>query len=140
MTKDRISHFDDIVVKIRIEGAPIATAIYGIAALVVQYAEGLALSIGGILVPVASVIFYFGALYIAAIALLDFVHFRLLLISTSHARLIESREPYRGKLQITTKLTSKKLTITHFLAMLLVYTFLAGVGVLAAFSLQIIPS
>ncbi len=139
MTKDRIRHFDEIVVKIRIEGAPIATAIYGIGVLAFPYAQQVLLTVPlvGWKLSAPSLLFYFGAVYIIAMALMDFLHLKLLGIAVEHARLIEKQEPYKGKLEITTKLTNRPLTALHYGSMFLMYALLAAVGILAGYSLRV---
>ena len=64
MAKDRIRHFDETVVRIRIEGAPIATAIYGIGVLAIPYAKQVTLPLFEWKLLALSVLFYFGAFYI----------------------------------------------------------------------------
>ena len=121
VTKDRIKHFDDVVIRLRMGGIPIASAIVGAGLASFQYTSSLVFEIGCLSINATSVVILLGALYLLPILALDMFHFRLLLISVEHARQIEQREEYKGKLQITTKLTSPFLTRTHTAVSIIIY-------------------
>jgi len=140
MTKDRIKHFDDVVMRIRIGGIPIATAIQAAGFIAYPHIHDLIiiLQLGQhqFQLPALSLIFLASALYLFPIALLDGLHYKLLLIAVNHAKEIESLDNYKGKLQITTKLTSPWLTRIHTFAAYSVYVFIAGLGLFLAIFLR----
>lgn len=117
MTKDRIKHFDNVIMRIRIQAIPISTAF---------------LTVGwGLNETKATwtpLIFLFACVYIIPVAMFDWLHYKLLRISVEHARDIENMAPFKGKMQITRKLTKKTLTRVHNIAIAIVYilVFVAG--------------
>jgi len=131
MTKDRIKHFDDVVMKTRVQGIPIATAMQ-IAAFVT------AASVGGITtgffgLPVFSLIIIASLIYLLPVLLLDIFHFIMLLRAVDHAKSIEEKEPFKGKLQITTKLSSRSMSIFHSIGGYLIYAVVYLTGIYFAF-------
>jgi len=129
VTKDRIKHFDDEVIRLRIQGLPIATAIQAAGWISFPYTKNISVPFLGCTTP--SFILLFGSVYLIPILALDLFHLKLLLIAVNHARFIET-ERFGGKLQITTKLTSRKLTLLHTLAAILVYGFVIVFGLVSA--------
>ncbi|MCP8321727.1 MAG: hypothetical protein H3Z52_12435 [archaeon] len=131
MTKDRIKHFDDIVVRIRIQGIPIATAILAAGLISYQYTKEVIFF--GISAPALVVLA--GTLYIIPILALDLFHFKLLMIAVEHGKYIENLPQFKGKLQITTKLTGRWLTIFHIVFAIAIYVVIlvAGLSLLISF-------
>jgi hypothetical protein len=121
MAKDRISHFNERITELRISGLPIATAIQG-AGLVV--AEQL-----GWHSQAASFLFLFGALFLMPLFTLDQFYFTLLLRSVERAMEIEKKEPFKGNLLITHRLTSTWLSYIHRVTAIMLYVLLMGAGV-----------
>jgi len=119
ITKDRIKHFDDIVMRIRVHGIPISTAFLTI---------GWALISANPELKWVRYVFLFASLYLLPIAFLDFFHYSLLLKAVKHAQYIENNY-FEGKLQITTKLTSPILTILHTVFAILVYAIVIIAGI-----------
>lgn len=56
-----------------------------------------------------------------------------MLISVEHAKQIESIPKYKDKLQITTKLTSPKLTLLHWICAMTVYLGVIFFGFVLAY-------
>jgi hypothetical protein len=139
MTKDRIKHFDDIVIRLRIGGIPIASAIIGAGLASFQYTSAIIFPMGSLTISATSIVILLGAFYLLPIFALDMFHFRLLLISVRHARQIEQQEKYKGKLQITTKLTSPALTVSHSVVAICIYVFVFIVALWLAYAVNFIP-
>jgi len=130
MTKDRIKHFDDVTVRLRLQGIPIGTTIQAIGLASFQYTQNI--RIWG--VTATSLIIALGSIYLIPIFLLDILHYKLLLISVEHAKQIEAMPKYKDKLQITTRLTSPRLTILHWICAIVVYSGVIILGfILASF-------
>jgi len=122
MAKERINQFDQTVVRIRTTGIPIILVIIGVGLTIAD-------RLTGVVVPViscngAALPFLFAACYILPVALLDLVHYHMLLLAVEHAKLIEDSESFRGLLGLTNRLTSKNLNVIHFLAAILIYILL----------------
>ncbi|MDH5463586.1 MAG: hypothetical protein OEW49_04695 [Nitrosopumilus sp.] len=131
MAKDRIKHFDDIVMKTRVQGIPIATAMQ-IAAFVTASSVGH-ITTGFFNLPVFSLILISSIIYLVPVVLLDFFHFWLLLKAVSHAKDIESKPPFKGNLRITHVLSNNKYTALHSIGGYLIYSLVFGVGIYFAF-------
>ncbi|MGI0013130.1 MAG: hypothetical protein ACREBU_06780 [Nitrososphaera sp.] len=116
MTKDRIKYFDDMVMKIRVGGLPIATGIQG-AAFVVDPANiaSKTIMILGNELTIFQLIILAGLIYLIPVAALDVLHFYLLLKSVGRALQIEKMKQFKDKLAITHKLSSNWLTLLHIL-------------------------
>ena len=128
-TKDRIKHFDDTVIRLRLQGIPIGTAIQAVGLASFQYTQDITL--WGL--SATSLIIALGSIYLIPIFLLDMLHYKLLLISVGHAKEIEAMPKYKGKLQITTKLTSHKLTLLHWACAIAVYLGVIALGFIVAY-------
>lgn len=139
MTKDRIKHFDDVVIRIRLQGIPIATAIFAVGFASFQYTREIRLSIGCSTINAPALIILLGSLYLIPIFALDLFHFRLLLISVEHARTIEQESKFKGRLQITTNLTSPKLTKLHTAVAVLLYLGVIIFGFILAYVMNTMP-
>jgi len=135
ITKDRIKHFDDAVIRLRLQGIPIGTAIQAIGLASFSYTHNI--RVWG--VSATSLIIALGAIYLIPIFLLDVLHYKLLLISVEHAKEIEAMPKYLGKLRITTKLTSHKLTILHWACAIVVYLGVIILGLFLAYLVNTIP-
>lgn len=129
MTKDRIKHFDDVTIRLRLQGIPIGTAIQAIGLASFQYTQNI--RVWG--VTATSLIIALGSIYLIPIFLLDILHYKLMLISVEHAKQIESMSKYKGKLQITTKLTTPKLTLLHWICAMTVYLGVIFFGFVLAY-------
>ena len=140
MAKDRIKHFDDVVVRIRLQGLGIAATIMSIGAASLQFTGAVRISIGPYTVAGSAVIVLLGSFYLIPVAALDYFHYQLLIRSVGRALEIERLEPYSGKLCITTELTSVKLTRFHNAVLLAVYAVLAIFGVILFFVLNAVPA
>lgn len=140
MTKDRIKHFDDIVIRLRLGGIPIVSAIIGAGLASFQYTSKLLLHINDFAINATSIIILFGALYLLPIFALDLLHYRLLLISVNHARQIEQQEKFKGRLQITTKLTSPTLTNIHTMIAIVIYIIVFVTALALAYAVNFLPS
>lgn len=136
MTKDRIKHFDDVVIRLRLQGIPIGTAIQAIGLASFQYTQNI--RIWNIL-SAASLIVALGSIYLIPIFALDMLHYTLLLISVEHARQIEAMPKYKGKLQITTRLTKPLLTKLHWFCAIAVYIGIIIAGFILAYFINGIP-
>jgi len=110
MTKDRIKHFDDVVIRIRVQAIPISS---------VFFIAGWGLFREGF--GWASWLFILAAIYILPIAVLDYFHYNLLVKAVRHAIDLEQNK-FHNKLQITQKLTSRWLTFLHSFAALGIYS------------------
>ena len=116
--KKNIVHFDDIVIRMRLEGIPIAITVLTIGFAEFQYTRGIKV-FGSY--PAAGFIPLFGAIYLFGIFLLDFLHFKLMLNAVNLAKEIESMPQFKGKLKITTRLTSPFYTIWHEIVVSIIY-------------------
>ncbi|MDD1702869.1 MAG: hypothetical protein LUQ31_07835 [Methanoregula sp.] len=131
MAKERINQFDQTVVRIRMTGIPIILVIIGV---------GLTLAdrLSGVTIPVfsctgAAVPFLFAGLYILPVAMLDYVHYRMLQLAVEHAKSIENSDSFQGLLGLTNRLTTKQLNTGHFSAAMLFYALLFILTVLLAY-------
>lgn len=112
--KDRIKFFDEIIARLRIEGAPIAIGIFTLGYLTSFW-----------------VIYLLGIFYLIGILCLDILHFELLIISVKNAKIIENK--FEGDfLTVTKELTTTKRTIFHAIGFLILYGVLiiAGIGLI----------
>jgi hypothetical protein len=139
MTKDRIKHFDDIVIRLRLGGVPIASAIIGAGLASFQYTSTLLFHIWSYTINATSIVILLGALYILPICILDVFHYHLLVIAVDHARQIEQQDKFRGKLQITTKLTSPILTKIHLSVAIIIYTFVFSIALILSYTVNALP-
>jgi len=130
MTKDRIKHFDDVVIRLRLGGVPIASAIISAGLASFQYTSRVLFNFFGYSISGTSIIILLGAAYILPICVLDVFHFKLLTIAVGHARNIEQQDRFKGRLQVTTKLTSPILTKIHLIVALTIYIaiFVTAIG------------
>lgn len=99
VTKERIKHFDDVIIRLRLQGIPIALALMSLGAIIYP-------SIKAVPIPIfhssaGSLLFFAAGVYLIPIFALDIVHYILLLESVQHAIDIENRDEFRGKIQIT---------------------------------------
>ncbi len=132
MTKDRIKHFDETMLRLRIQGIPMAAAIIAAAFASMEYTRHVV--VFGF--PLTSLILFLGSFYIVPIFGLDYFNFRLLVAAVNHARWIEEQPEFKGKLQVTTKLTSQRFTVNHRLLAFLLYVMLILFGIFAGLSLR----
>jgi len=140
MTKDRIKHFDDIVIRLRLEGIPIASAVIGAALISFQYTSKIVFSICSLKINATSIVILLGAVYLLPILALDMFYYKLLMISVEHARQIEKREKYKGKLQITTKLTTGILTTAHRVIAIIIYIGVFVTALVLAYAVNYLPN
>ncbi len=140
ITKDRIAHFNGNLLRLRVEGIPIATAIQAAAFIVYKDIpkEPLNFFIFQFPSPI-NLIFLSSALYLVPILLLDLFYFKMLLLSIQHAIDIERIPAFYGKISITRTLTSKRLTIAHRVGAYTMYAAIIAVGVYLAFSFRPTP-
>lgn len=122
MAKERINQFDQTVVRIRMTGIPIILVIIGVGLTIAD-------TISGYTVPVlncrgAALPFLFAAIYIVPVAVMDIVHYHMLLLAVEHAKSIEDSESFCGLLGLTKRLTTKRLNIFHFVAAMMIYILL----------------
>ena len=137
MTKDRIKHFDDIVIRLRLEGVPISMAIIGAGLGSFQYTSKVIFNVGHYSISATSIVLLLAALYILPLCILDAFHYHLLVIAVDHARSIEQQERFQGKLQITTKLTSPTLTIIHLVVAMVIYVGLFIASIILAYMVNL---
>ena len=140
MAKDRIKHFDDVVVRIRLQGLGIAATIMSIGAASLQFTGAVRFPLGPFTLAGSALIVLLGALYLIPVAALDWLHYQLLIRSVGRALEIERLPDYRGKLCITTELTSFKLTRLHNVVLVAVYSGLAVFGVILFLVLNAVPT
>lgn len=131
MTKDRIAHFNENLIRLRIQGIPIATAIQIGAFLISKDFSNkpICLPVIDISLSFINLIFFASAIYLIPIFLLDMFYFRMLLLSVKHAINIEKMKDFYGKLSITRSLTSKPLTTLHMAASIIMYIIIISVGI-----------
>ena len=113
MTKETIRHFGDVVMRIRLEGLPIATTIQAAAFATISTISNPKITIFNTEVTIFSMIMFASLLYLVPIFLLDIFYFHMLRKAVNHAREIEKMERFKDKLMLTTRLTSPKLTKAH---------------------------
>lgn len=135
ITKDRISHFDEIVIRLRIEGISLALLIIGIGFTIVQYAPKVYVNL--LQWSAAGLIFIFASLYLIPIFSFDMLHYYLLLKSVKHSIEIE-RELFLDKIAITQKLTAKTLTVIHSIFFIALYIVIITMGFLLGCSFRVI--
>lgn len=138
MTKDRIKHFDDVVIRMRLQGIPIATAIMAVGLASFPYTHAIKVFLFQWITTATSVIIALGSIYLIPILALDALHYKLLLLSVDHAKRIEQLPKYKGKLQITTVLTSPKLTRLHTICAGAVYLGVIAFGFVLAYVINVI--
>ncbi|MHA1672724.1 MAG: hypothetical protein ACTSYI_03770 [Promethearchaeota archaeon] len=102
MAKDRIKHFDDVVIKLRLEAIPIS---------------GLLITLG--ITQQVDVLFLIAAIYLIPIFLLDIVHFTLLIKSVKYALELETK--LNNQVNITTRLTRTWISVLHGLGYLIYF-------------------
>lgn len=129
MTKDRIKHFDDVIMRTRVGGLPIATGLQTVAFLTSDTIGKIHPDLIPINISIFSLIMLSSVLYIIPVFLFDILHFQLLIKAVNHAREIEASDHFKGKLQITTKLTSHKLTVIHRYAGFAIYVAIMITGI-----------
>jgi hypothetical protein len=137
MTKDRIKHFDDIVIRLRLESVPITVAIIGAGLGSFQYMSKVIFRINNYSLSAASIVLLLAAIYILPVCVLDVFHYKLLVIAVNHAKSIEQQERFQGKLQITTKLTSPTLTIIHLVFAMMIYAGLFIAAIILAYMVNL---
>jgi len=109
MAKSKIEFFDDIVMRTRVQGPSIFSAIQAVGFLIsnnIVQARFNDASIG-IAIIIA------GLIYLTAILCLDILHYLLLVKARNRAKEIELSPVFKGKLMITQNLSSHGLTILH---------------------------
>lgn len=126
MTKEQIRHFDDMIIRLRVEGISISLVIIGIGFTIVQLAPNVVIPI--INWSAASAMFIFASLYLFPIFLFDMVHFKLLLTSVDYAISLENQY-FAGKIALTNTLTSKYLTWLHTGAFYFLYLVIIVIGI-----------
>lgn len=126
MTKDRIKHFDDMVMKTRVQGLPIATAIQAIAFATLASVGKIQTTILDL--PVFSLIIIAGLIYLVPVLLLDVLHLLLLRKAVMHAKNIEETY-FKNTLSITRILSNRKLTILHIVGGLGIYSVVFASGI-----------
>lgn len=137
VTKNRISHFNGNLIRLRIQGIPIATAIQAAAFIAFKDIPHIPFNFLGLQLPSAiNLIFLSSALYLAPIMLLDFFYFRMLKLSVEHAIDIERIPSFYGKISITRTLTSKRLTLAHRIGAYTIYAVIILVGVYLALNFK----
>ena len=119
MTKDRIKHFDTLLSSLRLQSIPLGTGVLTVGFYLIsdnpsnsQY----------------SYIFLFASILMVPFLIIDILHLIMLSQSVNHAIDIENKEPFKGHLTITTKLTSKRNTCLHYIGSLLIYAIIMGAG------------
>jgi len=127
MTKDKISHFDDILFRTRLEGLPISTGLQAAAFAVDGFVGSMHLAIFGHNIPIFSLIMLASVFYLIPIMMLDKLYFKFLCTAVDHAESIEENN-FENKIQITTKLTSLKNTKRHYKTMFLMYFVVMATG------------
>jgi len=127
MTKDKISHFDDILFRTRLEGLPISTGLQAAAFAVDGFVGSMHLAIFGHNIPIFSLIMLASVFYLIPIMMLDKLYFKFLCTAVDHAKSIEKNN-FENKIQITTKLTSLKNTKRHYKTMFLMYFVVMATG------------
>jgi hypothetical protein len=107
MAKSRIEFFDDMVMRTRVQGLPVTTAI--------QAAGLIANNVNNTVVNTQfSALIVEGALiYLTAILCLDILHFILLMKARKRAEEIELQDSFKNILKITQVLSSRSLTLLH---------------------------
>src|SRR6266705_2721168 len=133
MTKDRIKHFDDMVIRIRTQGVPVATAIIAAAFIASSTLESVKVNLSLIKVSYLSLVIGSSALLVTAIGLLDLLHYNLLLLAVRHAWNLEELPEFVGRLRITHQLTSPLLTFAHSAAAAVIYVSIASAAIYLAF-------
>lgn len=136
---DKIEHCSDIVIRLRLEGISIASAIIGAGLATFQYTSEIVFNIDKITINGTSIVILLGAVYLLPIFALDMFYYKLLLISVKHARQIE-QEKYKGDLQITTKLTSKALTTAHAVIAIIIYVGIFITALALAYAVNYLPN
>ena len=129
MTKDRIKHFDDVVMRTRLQGLPIASAIQASAFITADTIGKIELNIFGATFPVFSVLVLAGLFYLVPVILLDVLHFSLLRKAVGHAISIEDHGIFKENLGITKALTSTRLTLLHSVGAYSIYALMILVGI-----------
>src|SRR5437667_11909579 len=96
MAKDRIKHFDDVVVRIRLQGIGIAATIMSIGVASVRFTGVVRIMIGGLSVTGVAAIAFLGSLYLIPVAALDWFHYKLLILYVERALEVENDAKYKG--------------------------------------------
>lgn len=140
MAKDRIKHFDDVVVRIRLQGIGIAAAIMSIGVASLEFTGVIRFAIGPVTLTGAAVIVFLGSLYLFPVLALDWLHYKLLILAVGRAIEIENDPTYQGKLLITHTLTSRRLTFFHNAILVAIYIGLIAFGLVLALVLNALPA
>ena len=111
MAKSKIEFFDDTIMRTRLQGLPIFSAIQAFGFLT----SNNVLKVGFPLDSIGVAIVIGGLIYLTAILCLDILHYSLLVKARNRAREIESMPTFKGKLMITHTLSSPGLTVLHTL-------------------------
>jgi hypothetical protein len=128
MTKDRIKHFDDVVMRTRTQGLPLATIIQAAAFVTNQQIGSYSVfTINGFVIHLFPLIMLAGLSYVISVLILDITHFKLLLKAVDHALTIEKTH-FEGKLGITKALTTKSATWSHYIGAYLFYAVIIIFG------------
>jgi len=133
VTKERIKHFDDIIIKIRIQGIPIAGALLSVGALLTPILKTYEFPLFGNAAPL---IFIVVSIYVTALIGIDWIHYKLLLESVNHAIFIENISQFKGILQITTILTKNWITRLHLIVALFLYLPILGLSIVISYLLS----
>lgn len=139
MAKDRIRHFDDQIVKLRLEGIPIASAIIGVALLSFQYTSDIVVGFGNFTINATSIAILMGAAYLLPIFVLDLFYYNLLGRAVKYAKKLED-EKFEKKIQITSQLTSKRLSTIHKWTARVIYFSVIITSIILAIAVNSIPS
>ena len=109
--KDRIKFFDDIIARLRLEGAPICIGIYTLGYL-----------------AHFQIIYLLGIFYIFGILCLDLLHFKMLRVAVKEAKKIEDK--FEDEiLTVTKSLTTTWRTALHFIGVFILYVSFIVVGI-----------
>jgi hypothetical protein len=119
MAKDRIDSFDKSVLQIRIQGIPIVLVFIAIGFAVINITKQFQIpfiNCNGAALP-----FIFAALFIPPLAVLDYVHYKMLLKAVSYAKKIEESGSFKGLLGITNAISDRKMGNIHTICAISMY-------------------
>ena len=139
MTNDKIEHFSDIVIRLRLEGISIAGVIIGAGLASFQYTSEIVFNIDKITINATSIVILLGAFYLLPILFLDMYYYKLLVDSVEHAKTIEE-EKYKGKLQIISKLETPGRTTLHRVIALIIYVGVLITALVLACAVNYLPN
>jgi hypothetical protein len=117
MAKSKIEFFDDTIMRTRVQGLPIFSAIQAFGFLT----SNNIFQIGNTAYPLGVYVMIGGLVYLTAILCLDILHYLLLVKARNRAIAIESTPAFKGKLMVTHVLSSRGLTILHSLGGYAIY-------------------